>query len=500
MVAAEAVPEDAWITQVNTVDGDVSAWSNVSSSMTALTDSLDTLRSFELWNTMAVATSDSTKLAATSTTSAIAGTYNMSISQLAQAESVRSMAFTSATADLSSEAGGTGVLTEGDQFQIGGVTFTIGKNEYGQTDSGGAESLTSLAAKINYASSSMTAGEQVAASVVSASPTENYLVLSAANTGSAGIDSADTTGSALQKLKILSSPGTGNNYTKVLIQGQDAKLSLDGISMSRSSNSGITDVINGVSLNLLAPTTSVGTNGGTTDSPVTLTVSPDMNGVMTAIQTFISAYNAAASEITTEGAVTLQTSTGNGATSTGTVSSTGQLYDDSLLTQLSVDIREQATASKFPALNKTNASYSYNGQTGIMCSLQDIGIGTTGESNQLSIIDQNKLDNGLQNYFNKVEQLFTGTYNPQNGYQNGVASDFYNYAYGMSEPQAGEIAQHVQTLNNQKSDLQTEISNWNDYLNVYTTNLWSQFTTMDNAMTTMQSSLSTLQGITGLTT
>lgn len=482
MLAAKAAPEKTWLADQGEIAEDVAAWSDISSAATDLTDSLDTLRSYELWNKMGVEPSDSTKVSGAATSAAVAATYTVSIAQLAQAHSVRSRDFVSATADLT--AGGSPTLTDGDQFEIGGVTFTVGKDEYGQT-LGNEESLTSLAAKINYASSSMTAADRVTAAVIAAGATEHYLVLTRVNTGDTCIDSADTLGNPLQALQIRSTAGPGDNYVTNLVDHQDAGFTVNGIDIVRSSNRGLTDVISGVTLNLLDETI----------SDVTLTVSPDTEGAKAAILDFVDKYNATAAKLTDYGKIVM---TGSMLSPKGeTVASTGELYNDSLVSEIARNIRQQATGTKFPVLNNVNASYTYGGRTGIMCSLQDIGISTTGEENTLSVVDETRLDSLLQSNFSQVEQLFRGVFNETNGYQNGIASDFYAYSNGISQTLTGSIAHHVQTLNDQNEALQTRIDDMETYLKDYEQELWNRFTAMDDAISRLQSSLGSLKNITG---
>lgn len=481
MLVIKAEPQKAWIEEQDEIANDVAAWSDVTALMTNLTNSLDTLRSYDLWNKMSATTSDASKLTATASTAAVSAAYSISVTHLAQAHSVRSKAFNSATANLAS--GGTGDLNDGDQFKIGGITFTVGADEQGQTVDG-TESLTSLAAKINYASSSMTAADRVTASVVSAGATEHYLVLTRANTGDTCIDSADTAGTALQDLAIRADAGPGDNYVTNIVNHQDASFSVNTIAMTRSTNLGLTDVIGGVTFNLLDATT----------TPVTLTVAEDRASAKAAILDFIDQYNAAAAKMTEYGQIS---TLGSSLDPKGAVvDSKGELYDDSLLADILRNIRLQATGTKYPYLNPVNASYAYKGKTGVMCSLQDIGIGTLSRENQLSVLDENRLDSLLDSDFSKVEQLFRGIYDEKNGYQHGVASDFYQYARSVSTSMTGSIAQRVNALDSKTARLQQQIDDLDTSLKDYEQMLWERFTAMDTAITKLQSSLAGLSNLT----
>jgi len=483
MIQARAQKRTSWATQKTELGYDITAWSDISSYMTALTDSLDRLRSFDLWNQKLATVSDSTKINARATMSAVEASYVMSVTDLAQSHSVRSKAFASSTADIST--GGTNEIADGDQFDIGGVTFTVGADEYGQT-LGGTETLASLAAKINYASSSMTENDRVVASVVSAGATETYLVLTRVKTGSTFINSSDLLGgSALQSLQVRTDAGPGDNYANVLINHQDASFTVNGITVTRSSNTGLSDVISGVTLDLLDETL----------SDVTLAIAPDRESAKTAILDFIQKYNEAAAMLTKAGKITTQGSSldPNGAT----VSDKGELYNDTLVGEILRNMRTQAADSKYPTLNPINASYTYDSRAGIMDSLSDIGISTSSRDNQLSVIDEDRLETMLNTDFDKVEQLFRGVYSASTGYTGGVASDFYAYANGVSKAMTGTIAMHTQTLQDHSDRLQSQLDQFDIKLAEYEQDLWEQFTLMDTTIAKLQASLQGIKNITG---
>ena len=146
-------------------------------------------------------------------------------------------------------------------------------------------------------------------------------------------------------------------------------------------------------------------------------------------------------------------------------------------------------------MNSTNASYTYDGLTGVMDSLGDVGIGTTGTDNQLSITDGTKLDYLLANNFDKVQQLFRGVPATQ-GYAHGVADDLYVYAATASSSMIGTIAQHTTSIEKSVTDYTAKINRMNADLINYETQLWAQFTHMEDAIATMQSETSMITGLT----
>jgi flagellar hook-associated protein 2 len=83
--------------------------------------------------------------------------------------------------------------------------------------------------------------------------------------------------SALAFNEIQTGAGTLSETAK----GVDANLEVNGLTITRSSNS-IEEVVPGVTLNL---------NGADVDKPVTVTVAPDVSGLQEKIQDFVNAYN-----------------------------------------------------------------------------------------------------------------------------------------------------------------------------------------------------------------
>ncbi len=572
MVALRSKPIETKEKEITELQADVAAWSDISSLATTLTDSLYTLKSSALWDSMTATSSNEAKLTATAGSSASTGVYTISISQLAQAHSVRStmilkqptfydqgssttgsaatsiigsgssvtpsiwratfdgtnwtvvnlstgetagvisgstgsinlendtgngFAFTinaptsgsydagdyfqwnnaqGSTQDLT--ATGLGLINAGDTFTIEGQIITI---EAGET-------LSSLAGKINTAASSMSSADKVTASIVN-----NQLVITRNNTGASEIDMVDGTGSPLAALDIL----VGGTYQHELVAAQNAVFTVNSVSMTRSSNI-VTDAITGVTLNLL----------DTTTSNVTLTVDHDRENVKTAITDFIDAYNALASALKEYGKIDIAGSSSNPKGASVDQSTLGELYNDSLVKELAYNIRKQATDSKYPYIRPfdynpptyygINSTYSYNGSTGRMDTLQAIGIWTTGEDNQLALVDGSVEDNGarldymLENYFDQAEQLFRGVYDEEEGYQHGIASDFYEYMDSMSASMTGGIATHVQNLNDKIDELDDSIDQMYDDLKDYEQTLWEQFTAMEDAVAKMKSDLAYL--------
>lgn len=444
---------------------DLAAWSDISTYMNDLTDSLDDLRTWETWNTMRAVSSNESYLTATATSAAVTGSYAIITDRLAQAHSVGSNRVTmleppvggNASATSTTDLVAQGVLNAGDEFVVEGATITIDATE----------SISSLRDKINASSASST---------ISASILDNRLVITRINTGTTEVSMADTTGSPLQNLGILDAIG---NYNNELVSAQDAQFQVNGVTVNRDSNKNITDVIEGVSLNLHAPT------GGST---ITLDIENNTDTAKDLIKDFIEKYNTASSVLSQYSNISLVGESPDGAE----LNSVGILAKDSLVTSLLTNMRKYVTDSKFPDLNQINASFTYGGNTGIMNNLSTIGIWTSSKENQIKIQDEEKLDYMLENYFDEVTQLFRGVYDAETGYKSGVATDFYQWSDNVTQGITGEIDRRMSRLKDQISEADNTIEQKIQELENYETRLWQQFEAMENTIATLQSELSWL--------
>lgn len=234
-----------------------SAWSQINTKLVSLKSAAAALADTDDFNvfTSTVSVSGTSKAASDIVTFAVGsnasqGTYTITVDQLAKAEKQASTAFAS-----SSEA-----LGLSGELLINGHSVTVSATD----------TLSDLQGKIN----ALNAGDDpagVIASIVKVSDTDYRLTLTAEDTGADGFTIEDGEGS-----NILSSLGL-----TTIQEGQDAQITVDGFTVTRSSNQ-ISDVIPGVTMNL------VGAEGGAT---ITLDVVRDLDAVKDKIQDFVNAYN-----------------------------------------------------------------------------------------------------------------------------------------------------------------------------------------------------------------
>ncbi len=284
--------------------------------------------------------SGTTVLTATASDAAHPGTYKIDVTTLAKEHRVASTRQTSSNEAL----GYNGTMT------IQGVDISV--------DSG--DSLNAIAELIN--SASYEEGKEVSATVV-----DNQLVLTAKNSGVENAISAS--GTLLQNLGVLSSEG---GFANELTAATDAVIKVNGLTVTRSRNEDINDVIDGITLNLAADAEG---------ESATLTVATDAATGRKTIENFIASFNTLQNYLTQK----------TGSTKVSDTEYTrGALGRDTSVISLRSDLVAQ-----------------FNGRiknSGIYSRLSDIGL-TIDDKFQISISDSSKLNAAHKNNLSDVTVL-----------------------------------------------------------------------------------------------
>ncbi|WP_241697109.1 flagellar filament capping protein FliD [Mariprofundus sp. KV] len=220
--------------------------------------------------------SASTLLDVSGTNSVSAGQHTIVVEQLAQAQrlassvAVKDNTGTAATSD-------TTALNLSGTFVIEGATITVAVGD----------SLQDIAANINQANTGA-AATGVSASVVKVSDSDFRLTLVADATGSTGYTLSGADLDAAGSLANLQLGATGQaNQRQTVLAAQDAQISVDGLTLTRSSNT-ISDVLSGVTFTLKQSDPTVSVN---------MTVGVDEVSLRDSVQSFVDGYNSVQSLI-----------------------------------------------------------------------------------------------------------------------------------------------------------------------------------------------------------
>jgi len=242
-------------------------------------------------------------------------------------------------------------------LKVGDTTVAINPTANGS----GNIDLNQVMSAINSASAGVTAS-------ISNDGTNNHLVLTP--TGSSATAAVSLTGSG--DYSGLTMSGMGQ-----LLKAQDAKLSIDGVAVTSTSNK-VENAISGVTLNLAKVTTS--------SDNFTLNISNDTSGITTAANSFVTAYNTLAKAVA---GMTAQTPS----TTLGQANNSAPLASESSVQTIMNQLRNTLFAT-------------VDGGNGIS-SLSDIGISF--QKDGTLALDSTKLATAATNNFAGIANLFTGT-------------------------------------------------------------------------------------------
>lgn len=419
LVSAAQTPQQKIITDQQTAaNTKISALGALSSLLGTLQSSISSLTSSSTGVTQLTAQSgNSSAFSATASGNAVPASYNIQVLALAQASKI-------ATQDYSSSSS-----TVGD----GTVTIGVGSNSFSVTLAPGSDSLSALVSAINGASDN----KGVSASLITDSGGVR-LMLTAQQTGNAGaltLSSADSNGASFMS-------------TSQVQAARQAHIQVDGFDYYGDSNT-VSNAISGVTLNLQA----------TSSSAAPLTLSYNQQAAATAVQSFVSAYNAVIQNLSTQAGYNPTTQTA------------GPLMANPLVQSLT----RQLGTIMGSAYSGTGGSYSLMSQIGITLN----GDGTLSS-------DSTKLTNALSADPTSVQKLFassggvgTAMNNTLNGFL-GVGGTTGSIASATSNLQQG-----LTNLNQQKTALSARMQ-------IYQTQLYAQYSALDTLMSTMKNTSSFL--------
>lgn len=365
LMAVEQQPITLLNKKEATFQAQLSTYGSITSALSSLQTAAQALVDPSAYTGMSALVADTSIVSASASASAVPGSYNIAVSQLAMNNIVRSnVNYASA-----------------DTFKGGTLAIQIGSGTPISVTIADGSTLDSISSAINGANAG------VSASVVN-DGTTNRLLLQSNTTGSAGAITIAVTQNGTGGTPV--SPGVVQNLTDFNSVGgnlasvqaaTDASFTVNGLAITRSSNT-VSDVIGGVTLNL--------SKAGTIASPLTtnLTVSRNTASISGVIGAFVSAYNTAAKQLQSASAY-------NAATKQASI--------------LTGDSTVRNVQSKLSSLLQTSLS----GIAGGVRNLTDIGI--TVQKDGTLATDSTKLQAALNDPTKDVASLFSSTTSDNKG-------------------------------------------------------------------------------------
>lgn len=412
----------------------LSAYGTLKSALVAFQTANTALNKADLF-TATSTTSSSSAFSATTTGNAVAGKYTISVSQLAQAQTL-----TSKTAQTDSK---TAIATTDSTLTIqqGGdkkpVTIDI---------SAANSSLSGIRDAINKADAG------VSASIINVGNGQYRLSITSNETGADNAMTLSVSGdSALQS--FMGYDASGNGGMQESVTAQNAKLKVNNIDIENSSNT-ISDALEDITLNL----------NDTTTGNQTLTITKDNSQAETAITTWVNAYNTLQD---TFSSLTKYTAVDAGTDAQDT--SNGALLGDTTLRTIQTQLKSMLTSS---------GSSSFK-------TLSQIGITSDPSTGKLNI-DSTRLESALKTDAANVKDMIVG-----DGKTTGITTTMdknltsWLSSTGIVQAATDGVSKTLKDLTQQYNDASTRIDN-------LVARYKAQFTQLDVMMNSLNSTSSYL--------
>jgi flagellar hook-associated protein 2 len=408
LMTVEQRPLTALSSKEASIQARISAYGSVKGALSGFQSALSGLSNSSTFQGLTASSSDSTMLTAFAASNAAAGSYAINVTSLAQSQKLVALGQASQTASIGS--GASTILTF-DFGTIGGGTLASGKYTGSSYTSNGNGTKTVTIDSTNNSLQGIrdainAANVGVTASIINDGSTTPYrLALSSSANGISNSLKISVAGDATLNTLLAQDPAsnTGQNLTETTT-AQNANFTVNGVAVSKTSNS-VSDVIQGITLNLLQKTTST----------VNLNISQNTSAVSTAISGFVKAYNDLHTTLT-------NVSKYDAATKTGAI-----LQGDFAVRTVSTQVR---------GILNTPLSGS-----GSLTTLSQIGV--TFQKDGSLALDSTKLNTAMTNNFSDIAALFATV---------GKASDsLISYSSAASSVKPGSYAVNISQLATQGS-------------------------------------------------
>lgn len=382
----------------------LSAYGSIKGALSSFQTSTQSLSSASNFQPLKATPSDATVFSASATSIAVAGTYSLEVTSLAQAQKLVATGQTS-----SADAIGTGASTTVtfDFGTISGGTFNAGTGKYtGAAFASNGDGTTSIT--IDSGNNSLqgirdainTAQMGVTATIINdGSGTPYRLALSSDSNGVSNSMKITVSGDATVSSLLAHDPAGTQNLAQT-VTAQNADFKVNGVTVSKTSNT-VSDVIQGVTLTL----------SKVTASPATLTVARDTAAVSSSITSFVKAYNDLAATLKNVSAY-------DAASQKGAI-----LQGDSTVRSLQSQLRSMLST---PVV----------GTSGELTTLSDVGV--TFQKDGTLKLDQTKLDSVMASNFSDIASLFAAV---------GKGTDsLVSFSSATSSTKAGNYAVNITQL------------------------------------------------------
>lgn len=429
LMSIEQRPVTQLKTQATAIQTKISAFGALQSAVSTFRDAALNLTKATTWGVTSATSSDDSSVKVTTTDGAVAGNYAIRVDSLAASQAAVSRTYESSSdlvgaGNLRVEIGSFGQAGFAPQPNLAAANISISATD----------SLAAVRDKINAA------GAGVSAVIVN-DATGARIIISSTNPGSANVFRITPEGDAgLADLGF--DPDAASNPMTQTVAAADAHFNVNGVDIVSSSNT-LASTIDGMTINLLKPTTGVQVG-----------VAQDTTAVKASIQSFVDAYNSVASMLSTQTKYDAATKTA------------GKLQGDSTAVSLQRQLRN--------ALGNPSAASS------VFATINDIGLVT--QSDGTIKVNDSKLTSSLGNLA-EVRKLFATT-STTDTTQVGVAQRLREFGDAVlgSEGALSTRTSGLSTSLSLNQKRQDEITN---RLALTEARLRAQYTSLDTSMASL---------------
>ncbi|EKP94644.1 flagellar filament capping protein FliD [Thermaerobacter subterraneus] len=416
------------------IESEKNAWSDIRSRIDTLQDRIADVLAQDLFWRPRSTSSDEARVTAEASAAATPGTYTVEVQQLATAHSI-------ATYDPVADPQAALNLSGTFRITVGSTSFDVTVDT--------TDSLNAIRDRINAAVEQAVQADPAAeASAVRTEVIGGHLVITRTHTGQGAIDISDVSGTVAQSLGLIDAAGAER---RVLVTGQDAQFTVNGLAFTRSSNT-VSDVVQGVTLEL---------HQAAPGNPVTVTVAWDDDAVVGAVKKFIEQYNSALSFMAQQ-----QDYQGAGG---------GKLGGDVLLTTLRNELRRMVSDPVAALAGSTTLDR-----------LAAVGITTQDKSGTLQL-DEAKLREALAADRAGVQRLLAGDPDASATSDDGVFVRLQKALDGWLKTNTGLFDRRIDSLDDRARDYAEQMERMEYRLKLREQNLTRQFEALETLLSTLQS-------------
>lgn len=539
LAEVERAPEKLLQTEQSTINTRNKAYADINTDLSTLQTKNASLKDASLFTKRTAESSDSAVATATAGDGTALGSYVIQVSQLAKAATYKGAGGLSSPISSSSDVSAVilGTAGFGSDFKEGNFTINGKQISLKSTDT-----LQSVFDQISTVTDgSVTAAYDSTTDKITLTSSSNIVLGSAADTSNFlqltnlnGNSSTSITSSAVLGGINLNRALSTANFTTAINDGGSGEFTINGVSITYSSSQTVADVIKSINNSSAGVSAAfdasngqfVLTNKTTGDVGITVqdvkgnfvTASGLKSGTLTNGQNLIYTINGGGELVSQSNTISDTSSgiAGLSVTALKTGSSTVTISTDT--TQIEQAIKDFVTeynavqgkidtytASSTDSSGKVTAGVlagesdasdiatslrkiTYNpstSSTGLIKSLDDLGITTGGTDNNLTITDETKLTDALKNNLEAVQNLFS---NSTSGLSVKLA-DYFDKTIGDD----GTLVTKQSNLTKQADDINTQIADQEKRVQDYIDQMNSEFIAMETAQQNYKSQLQYLQ-------